>query len=431
MVPFPDDDAPAHDDLEELFGETDHPSERTGRKRILRSAKRPVRRWRSSDELDDELEGPAGRRHDDDRRVYWRARDSLWFEPLVALAVIVVLLVSLFAYTSNWPPVYVIESNSMQHGSGDHVGFLNAGDVVLAQKSSQGQIVTYVQAWTSGTPSNYGEPGDVILYHPNGSSSATPVIHRAILFLEYNSGGASYSAPQLAGLPCSSGSHPYYMTTGTTAGCGTQNLTGTLYLYHVGQKDLTITIVFPNCASYLGSHSGFLTLGDNNSGPDQFNQGICGGPVPISTLVEPAWVIGVARGLLPWFGALKLFLDGNAGKVPGASWEFLGLAIAGILIAAAGLHFFLRRLGVRSELRRREEARAERDLARDDEFGGEPVRRSPVRSWRTAPPAEEEEARPRPRVSYEKQRRDHFSPRSRPRRPHAPPDSDEDEADAE
>ncbi len=430
MVPDPEDAPPAHDDLDELFGEPDRPTARKGRGRGLRSLGRPVRRWRSSDELDDELEGSGGRPSDGERRVYWRARDSLWFEPLVALAIIVVLLVSLFAYTSNWPPVYVIESNSMQHGSGDHVGFLNAGDVVLAQRSSQGQIVTYVQAWVSGTPSNYGEPGDVILYHPNGSTGATPVIHRAIVFLAYNSGSASYSAPQLAGLPCSSGSHPYYMTTGTANGCGTQNLTGTLYLYHVGQKSLTITIVFPNCASYLGSHSGYLTLGDNNTGPDQFNQGICAGPVPISTLVEPGWVIGVARGLLPWFGALKLFLDGNAGKVPGASWEFLGLSIAGILLAAAGLHFFLRRLGVRSEVRRREEARAERDLERDDEFGDTPVRRTPVRSWRAGPTVEEE-APPRPRASYEKQRRNHFTPRSRARRPHAPPESEDDEADAE
>lgn len=432
MAPEPTEDEPGpHDDLDELFGDQGRKS-RDGSRRSARGPRRwgnrPVKSWRSSDEVDDELETPGGT---EPRRVFWRARDSLWFEPLVALAVIVVLLVSLFAYTSNWPPVYVIESNSMQHGSGDHLGYLNAGDVVLAQRTSQAQLSTYFPAVQGGS-STYGEPGDVVLYYPNGDSSATPVIHRALLFLQWNQPKQAYNATGLSGLSCSNTSRPYYYAPGTPSGCGTTNLSGILMLYHIGWKDLTVTIDFSICASELGRHSGYLTLGDNNSYADQVPAS-CGAGRPISTLVEPGWVIGAARGLIPWFGALKLFLDGNSQLVPGTSWELLGLSLAGLVLAGAGIHFLLRRLGVRSEIRRREETRLERDLDREpEEETSDAAPRPSVRSWRAPPQPDEEEPHARPKVGYEDRRRSHFVSRSRAKRPHGPPRSGpEDEAETD
>lgn len=411
--------AGADDDLDELFDRSGRDAKASRRRRSPgRWRDRPVRGWKSSDEIDDELEGPE----DGNRRpVLWRARDSLWFEPLVALAIIVVLLVSLFAYTSNWPPVYVIESNSMQHGAGDHLGYLNAGDVVLAQKVPQGQIATYFGSLGQGSPTNYGEPGDVILYYPNGNTAATPVIHRPLLFLEYDAANQSYNATGLSGLSCGPSTSTAYYTPGTPSGCGTKNLQNSLTLRHIGWKDLTITITFSICRPDLGNHSGYLTLGDNNTGPDQTPLS-CGAGTPISSLVEPRWVIGVARGLLPWFGALKLLLDGNAQLVPPASWEYLGLTVAALLFGGAGIHFLLRRLGIRSDTRRREEARRERrtSLEEDDEFG-ERSARPAVRSWRTDPTEEETEAARPSRVSFDDRRRAHGLSRTRARRPHAPP----------
>ncbi len=333
----------------------------------------PVRGWTSSSALAGELDGedeafPVEKGRPKREPVFWRARDSLYFEPLVALAVIVVLLVSLFAYTSNWPPIYVVESNSMQHGSGDHLGFLNAGDVVLAEKVPNSTIVPWVVGLRTGFQT-YGEPGDVLLYHPNGSASSTPIVHRAILYLQYDPANRSYNATQLNGLPCGSGPGTVYDTPGTShpsLGCGTTGLTGDLILDGLGWRHSINTTIDLSSGS-LGTHSGFLTMGDNNSYTDQYR----GAAIPpISYLVMPGWIIGVARGMIPWFGALKLALDGNSGLVPGASWELMGITIAAAILAAAGVHWLFRREGIVSPLRRREER------SRADEEDEEPEPRS-------------------------------------------------------
>lgn len=322
----------------------------------------PVRRWRASeeDEEEDEEEETTARRPPPPggkKPIYWRARDSLFFEPLVALAIIVVILVSLFAYTQNWPPMYVVESNSMQHGSTDQLGLINAGDLVLAQKIPVGQITPYVTGLANGY-STYGEYGDVILYWPNGQAG-TPIIHRVILYLAWDPAGF-YNATDLNGLPCGTSpnaSFAYFPTSSATPSCATTHLDGILDLYHVGWNSLTVSIdLSPSVApGTLGDHSGFVTMGDNNSRPDQE------GPPTISSLVEPGWIIGVARGMIPWFGSIKLLLDGDAGLVPTQSWELMGLTIVGVILAAFGIHYALRTEGIETPLRRseEEEARAE------------------------------------------------------------------------
>jgi signal peptidase len=366
-----DDDDPDDDEDEE---EEEEEPPRTKRHRPRRPAAAhtaPVRRWRATEEDDDEEEEvpksssrfrlSSRERHP----VYWRARDSLYFEPLVALAIIVVILVGLFAYTQNWPPVYVVESDSMQHGTNDNLGLINTGDLVLAQKVDTSAIVPYVVGMTTGY-STYGEYGDVILYHPNGGS-ATPVIHRALLFLSWNPGTASYDAPQLYGLPCGNEPGAVYATPGTRGDCNTTGLTGTLELFHIGWMSVNVTV--PLGSTTLGDHSGFLTMGDNNYGhcpltcADQ-----TGG---ISELVEPGWVIGVARGMIPWFGSLKLLLEGNTADVPSQSWEFLGLTVAGVILLAFGIHYALRVEGIETPLRRKEEEEArEADEESSDDGGG-------------------------------------------------------------
>ena len=400
----------------------------------------PVRRWRRSadDEddivarVDDDLEDDRPKRRGERPPVFWRARDSLYFEPLVALAILAVLLVSLFAYTQNWPPVYVVESNSMQHGNGDHLGVLNAGDIVLAQKVPQSSIVTYYDALKGNGFSTYGLLGDVLLYQPNGSGSATPIIHRAILYLQYDAADGRYNASSLNGLSCGPTTAADYYAKGTTGGCGTTGLGpgDSLSLFHI--RGRTVVVNFTTESLDLGAHSGYLTLGDNNSYPDQIP--VNGGFAILSTLVEPAWVIGVARGMIPWFGALKLLLDGNAGKVPTASWEFLGLTIAGVIFAAAGLHVLARR---ERETRSGSRRRYDDDLDAES-VAGPPPRpiRGPtaVRAWSPdapAPAASRPAPRPAPRaaprpvapagprpavpasgeprkMSYEQRRRAHF-----------------------
>jgi len=394
----PDEDDEPEEEEEEDDEEEERPSPpRRTHPRPRRSPRRerppPVRRWRSpgSDEEEEEESSAPGAVPSGRKPIYWRARDSLFFEPLVALAIVVVLLVSLFAYTQNWPPIYVVESNSMQHGSNDQIGLINTGDLVLAQKTSLSGITPYVSGLQTGY-STYGEYGDVLLYWPNGQGS-TPVIHRAILYLQWDPHGF-YNVTDLAGLPCGTQSNAVYayIPAGGPANCDTTHLTGTLDLYDIGWKSVNISLALS--APALGDHSGFLTMGDNNTAPDQSGAGTAA----ISSLVEPGWVIGVARGMIPWFGALKLLLQGQAGEVPSQSWEFMGLTVVGLILVAFGIHYALRTEGIETPLRREEE-----EEAREEAEAAPP---SAPRRWlsklRRRHPEdeedEEEEAPPRPRT---------------------------------
>ncbi|MFY9717207.1 MAG: S26 family signal peptidase [Thermoplasmata archaeon] len=311
-----------------------------------------------------ETPGPRGRfrlpRGSSDSPVYWRARDSLYFEPLVALAIVALMLVGLYTFTQNWPPAYVVESRSMQHGPEDQVGLINAGDLVLAEKIPTASIVPYVVGYRDGVHT-YGEFGDVVLYHPNGNTHATPIVHRSILFLQWDPTKSAYNATDLRGLPCGGGSNrtngELYYDSSSGDGCPTTDLSGTLYVYGVGWNSSAPPIILDLSESAYGRHSGFLTMGDHNLLWDQYP--IDAGTTPtLSSLVEPGWVLGVARGMLPWFGAFKLLLEGNSGNVSSRSWQFLGLAIVGAILSAFAIHWALRQEGIESPIRRREEEEA-------------------------------------------------------------------------
>ena len=97
----------------------------------------------------------------------------------------------------------------------------------------------------------------------------------------------------------------------------------------------------------------------------------------LSTLVEPAWMVGVARGMIPWFGALKLLLSGDAGMVPAQSWEWLAITLIATFLAAMGVHYALRAEGIEDE-RRKEDEREEEDV----EEGRPPRRWRGLIPWR-------------------------------------------------
>jgi signal peptidase I len=430
----PDDDPDL--DVDDLLAEPRPP--RRASRPSRRSRTSPVRPWDAADgenpseEWDDAASTPRRSRLGR-TPVYWRARDSLYFEPLIALAIVVLLLVGLFAYTQSWPPAYVVESNSMQHGPNDVVGVINAGDMVLSEKVPNSSIVPYVTGYRDGV-STYGEFGDVLLYHANGNQTGTPIIHRALLYLQWDRAKNAYNVTDLRGLPCGDQSNLtsgelYYSTNGNghvgTGGCGTTNLSGQLELFHVGWNSKRVNISLASAA--LGGHSGFLTMGDNNSLPDQSPYG--GGSTPVlSSLVEPGWILGVARGMVPWFGAIKLLLQGGAGNVSSGSWQFLGLSLVAIILAAFGIHYALRQEGIETPLRRREEeeAAAELDV---DESGPPHGLFGSIRAWRSRSDDdddltddESESPRARRRSAQRPPRSPPDDPRGRPRprvhRPH-------------
>ena len=372
----------AHDDEDEP---DDDPAEEEPEERPTGHSRAHAHRTRGAADSEDEPEEEEeddGRRHwfrrGPKERVYFGARDSVFFELLVAVVIIILLLVGLFAYTQNWPAMYVVESSSMQHGTDDQVGLINTGDLVLAQKIAPTSISTYVTGMQSvPTYSTYGEYGDVVLYHPDGDTGPAPIIHRAILWMDHN-GDGTYSFPSLQLLPCGAASNAVYSVSSTLTHCGTSHIpTGaSLTLYGIGWQSVTVTIAI---SGSLGAHSGFVTMGDNNLVPG--NPGTGTPDQAARQLVDPAWIVGVARGMIPWFGSVKLFLEGQASEVPSESWQFLGLTVVGVLGGALLIHLAIRRRNPREE---------------DEESDDEPPRRrsrwSALAPWDSEP---DDEAPPR------------------------------------
>jgi signal peptidase len=286
-----------------------------------------------------------------------------YFDLIATLLAILIVVASLYAYSGNWPPMVVVESNSMQHGSGDVLGIINTGDIVLVKSVDvPSGVNTYVSSEPTGY-STYGELGDVIVYHANGDSTSVPVIHRAILWLDWNPASSSYSAPSLFSLKCSQrGDYVTFPTGGSPSNpvCPSSpnaQIQGNIDLYHIGWQSAVVTISLDQLASNPSNHySGFITMGDNNfqiPGVGNYDQN---GNCIISCIVEPSWVVGVARGMLPWFGALKLWISGETNCyggpqgqpegqcVPQASWDYLALCIALIIVLPMVVPWGVRKL---------------------------------------------------------------------------------------
>ena len=255
-----------------------------------------------------------------DHRARTKYRGLLLFlrDAGVALLFVILVLLAMFAYTGLWPPLVVVESNSMMHGEDNlsHIGTIDTGDLVLVKKVDKvSEVATYVDGLSSGHKT-YGDYGDVVIYKRGGSDTITPIIHRAIIYLEINADGLSYRSESLDAAPSDRWSTADATDTW-------DSLTSTLTIAHVGYKDLTVVI---DIGSMISSHrSGFITKGDHNSQTDQMYAG--GGPVDLT------WVVGKARGEIPWFGLLKLWSTGSLGSpAPSNSVTNLWIALGAIVV---------------------------------------------------------------------------------------------------
>jgi signal peptidase len=235
---------------------------------------------------------------------------------IVAPLIFLIVLGSVFAYSGIWPPMVVIESKSMQHSSTmSYLGTADTGDIVIVKKvTSLGEVETYVDGVASGH-ATYGEYGDVVIYYKGGM--VKPIIHRAIVNLEYNETGGGFDVPSLAKIPDwmwavpSAETKTYY------------NLQQTLVLYDVGYMGATVTIDLKSMLNVMQAegdlHGGLITMGDNNwkvntdgtiSG--SYDQVALEARYNVREPIKEEWVIGKARGELPWFGLLKLYATGSA-----------------------------------------------------------------------------------------------------------------------
>ncbi len=179
---------------------------------------------------------------------FWKT-DNYWLallrDILVALLVVAVVISLVYAYTGSVTPLVAVESGSME----PHI---NIGDVVLTRTLDRvgGNVTTY----DKGKATNYqsfGSYGDVIVYKPNGDPNATPIIHRAMYWV--NKGGPLPDSTQKA------------------------------------------------------ANAGYITKGDNNK--QEYDQPLLLGGTPTLDPVKPEWIIGVAHEpAIPWLGELRLAL---------------------------------------------------------------------------------------------------------------------------
>lgn len=229
----------------------------------------------------------------------WRAEDG-WLatirEMLVLLAIVAVLASSIWIYTGQpFPsaPMVIIDSGSMMHY--DHpygrLGTIDPADIVLVKSvDSRQDIATMAEERIGSGYSTYGGYGDVLIYRPMNSTSRTPIIHRAICWVEVSPNGSK--------------------------------LAYTIEEYNITNED-SINIPEFKISNYKPLHSGFITAGDHNvemgGGADQIN-GICAQPVQID------WIVGKARSEIPWLGAFKLMITGNPGAVAESDWVGFGRA---------------------------------------------------------------------------------------------------------
>ena len=206
----------------------------------------------------------------------------------LAIGSVVIVFLLTFAYSGNWPPMVVIESGSMEHDNNplyseprySHIGTIDTGDLVVVKKVKKSDIVTYLEGKKTDYK-KYGDYGDVIVYYKNGIETydgqpVTPVIHRAMAWVEVvDKENETYYIPEI---DTTFQGKIQLAEIGLGGGASIQNI----------------------------QNSGYITKGDStgNPHPDQLTHyDITGAPVQP---VDPGWVVGMAKGELPWFGLIKL-----------------------------------------------------------------------------------------------------------------------------
>lgn len=246
----------------------------------------------------------------------------------VVVVVAVACLSSLFLYARTWPPLAIIESGSMQHSNQtSYIGVGDTGDLVLVRATPRpGDVVTYVEGRARGY-GTYGDHGDVVLYR--SPTSGMRIIHRPMFRMVWNETAGGFDIPSLLALPRGvawnvSQSQPLALKAG-------DNVT----LHDVGFRALTVRffirafvheVVADRCTT---ENPCYVTMGDYNA------------PGYDPALIRHSWLLGRARGEVPWLGLLKLFIVGTYEwgdpRVPGNSWtSLLTLLVLLIVVPVVG-----------------------------------------------------------------------------------------------
>jgi len=175
--------------------------------------------------------------------------DNFWIG-LLRDFLFVLIVVVVFASVSKialglYTPMVAVESGSI-------IPHIQIGDIIFVQSIDRTEIITNY-AGKKMDYSSFNEYGDVILYKPRGKEGATPIIHRAMYYV-------NKSEPMWPGGP-------------------------------------------------LAPHPGYITKGDNSKTNAAYDQQ---GSISPGLPIKKEWVIGVARfSRVPLLGCISLIPRGN------------------------------------------------------------------------------------------------------------------------
>jgi signal peptidase len=186
----------------------------------------------------------------------------------VASSVFAVVLVGffLFAVSGVWPPLVAVESGSMlPNMQRNDLVFVMEADRFPGPGDERGVVTA--DAATGGGYEKFDRPGDVIVYRADGRADRTPIIHRAMLYVEAGENWYDRANPSFVG------------------GADACEL----------DDDPDTDTGLRNCPA---PHAGFITKGDNNGNYDQ--------ATGLSEPVKPSWVVGTAEFRIPGLGWIRL-----------------------------------------------------------------------------------------------------------------------------
>jgi len=251
---------------------------------------------------------------------------SIWRDTakdvIISIIIVLVIFLSLYAYAQTWPPIVVIESGSMQHGDLSHIGTIDTGDIVIVKKVySADDVISYVEGRMKGYET-YGDYGDVLIYKCHGEL----IIHRAIVYLHWN--GKEW---KIRGFE--NGNYPKWLHV-------TKDY---ITIDNVGYAHKNIVINLQKLNPNVVGKEGFITMGDHNLarfGPSAYDQSTSGF-IPICPyLVNYNMIVGVARGEIPWFGAIKLYLSHtNVDEIPSNTKVDLVISIVVLVVGSIGIDY--------------------------------------------------------------------------------------------
>jgi len=193
-------------------------------------------------------------------------RDDGWITTFVVdvgSSALAVLLVGFFLFTVSgvWPPMVAVESASMtpQMKTGDLV-FVMEEQRFPGDGAHEDTGVVTARAGAEVGYEQFSRPGDVVVYEPDGNGDRTPIIHRAMFWVEEGERWYDQADPDA-----------------------------------VGSADSCEELA--NCPA---PYAGFITKGDANTAYDQV------GPNPHSGPVRSEWIVGTAEARVPWLGCVRL-----------------------------------------------------------------------------------------------------------------------------